>query len=889
MATSLLIVDSNRTVVDQIVAQFAASPRAGEFQVHGATSLEEALGAFESASIDALVTDLVVGDTDGIQLAQFARSRFPHLKILFTSDAPSPEAERRAIAAGGTALLPKPLTVDAILASLQPVAAAPQPKAVAVVAQPAAAPRVAAVSVAPTARPVAVVAKPAVATPAPTVSTPTVIAKVKPAVSAPAPQPQVKAVIAQPPPPPSAEPKVAVAKVSAPPPAPVVVTPPTPFVPPPTPTKLPTVQTPPATPQVPAPAAPAPQPQVRTVVVAKAPPAPQVKAVAAPPPVATPAPQPPRAPTVVAKAAPPPTPLVAPQPQVRTVVAKMPVPTPAPQPSAPPVVAKPPTVAAPKLRVPTPDDDLTGAVVGPYQIKRQLGEGSWGKIYEAEQAAMRRSVSVKILSSQMAKDAARAEQFVSLASRLANLRHNNMVAVYEAGQAAGLSYYAREYVDGQSLDHILTAQQKLTPMHTLRVLAGVARALTYLAQHAVEFGPVMDKNIIVDTATGEGRLCGYSFLDGSNGPVGSSAVSEMPRLAQSLWVALDPAAPQAQAVYALLGRLLGQGQPFGSIDELIGAAEALETSLHTPVVRPRPRRSSVAMPVVPPKPKSLLERIGKKNLINAGIAVAVIALGVAGFFIYKSLSKLPRADVKTFVAVPAGDFIYQNGERKTTKPFWISKYEITIGQYREFWMQVKVKGDADYAHPKQPAKHDKTHTPKDWDAMLEACRTSEPFMEQVLTEDSPVFNVDYFDAYAYAKWAGGRLPLEVEWEKAARGTDGRLYPWGNNADAKRSNTGQDYGSQQAGMVDGYTEWAPVNAHTGDESPCGARDMAGNVAEWTDTWTAMKANAKVEVVVIRGGSWADTDVRITQRDYNKLPDKPFLHVGFRIARDTPPAQ
>jgi formylglycine-generating enzyme required for sulfatase activity len=137
-------------------------------------------------------------------------------------------------------------------------------------------------------------------------------------------------------------------------------------------------------------------------------------------------------------------------------------------------------------------------------------------------------------------------------------------------------------------------------------------------------------------------------------------------------------------------------------------------------------------------------------------------------------------------------------------------------------------------------------------------------------DEHPVTFVDWFDAAAFCAWAGGRLPSEAEWEKGARGTDGRRYPWGDEEDASRAAVG-------AGLRHGTT--SPVGAHPGGASPYGLQDMAGNVWEWTSS------EHEAEGYVLRGGSYASPGLawaRCAMRSRSH-PRRRQAHIGFRVAR------
>lgn len=168
--------------------------------------------------------------------------------------------------------------------------------------------------------------------------------------------------------------------------------------------------------------------------------------------------------------------------------------------------------------------------------------------------------------------------------------------------------------------------------------------------------------------------------------------------------------------------------------------------------------------------------------------------------------------------------------------------------------------------------------------------------------DHPINCVDWNQATAYCTWRRKRLPTEVEWEYAARGNDGRVYPWGNEAPgAKRLNA---CGSECAAMgmrilhqggakmydaSDGWETTAPVGSFPDGASPFGALDMAGNVWEWTADWYVSYAAAAGAIPrdafrVNRGGGWMNegaSDVRAAVR-YPDPPSVRDINLGFRCA-------
>ena len=222
------------------------------------------------------------------------------------------------------------------------------------------------------------------------------------------------------------------------------------------------------------------------------------------------------------------------------------------------------------------------------------------------------------------------------------------------------------------------------------------------------------------------------------------------------------------------------------------------------------------------------------------------------------------------VSIPAGPFIrgtdhggFDEQPQRTLAldAFAIDRYEVTNFQYQEF---VDATGHRKSGPPSRYAKN----------------------MSKMRGINQPVVYVSWEDAEAYCHWKGKRLPTEAEWEKAMRGTDGRLWPWGN--------VEQPNGANWARVQDGHDVSASVGTVLTDKSPYGVMDGAGNVMEWAADWYAERYFEEAPernppgpdhgvFRVLRGGGYATTgaDIRITSRS-KMVSDFRDETIGFRCA-------
>lgn len=205
------------------------------------------------------------------------------------------------------------------------------------------------------------------------------------------------------------------------------------------------------------------------------------------------------------------------------------------------------------------------------------------------------------------------------------------------------------------------------------------------------------------------------------------------------------------------------------------------------------------------------------------------------------------------MGLPAGESGSEGNPLRTValKAFFIDKYEVTNALYKKCVASgscTKPSLITDYP----PTIHEDG---KNWYTESEK-------------DNYPVVGITWKQASDYCAWAGKRLPTAAEWEKAARGTDGRLYPWGNVWDKNKANWGEQ------GKFDGFAKLAPYGNYPEGASPYGAMDMAGNVRELVDD------------LVFKGGSWYSSPESLRSGD----PGHEYLverddDMGFRCARDS----
>jgi formylglycine-generating enzyme required for sulfatase activity len=229
-------------------------------------------------------------------------------------------------------------------------------------------------------------------------------------------------------------------------------------------------------------------------------------------------------------------------------------------------------------------------------------------------------------------------------------------------------------------------------------------------------------------------------------------------------------------------------------------------------------------------------------------------------------------DEAELVLIPAGEFTMGHKDSYDTLPvrrmnlpaFYIDKYEVTNKRYKRF---------IDATGYKVPWSQDPAVAAYAWNWQTR--------MYPEGKGDDPVVLINWEDARAFCTWAGKSLPSEAQWEKAARGADGKPYPWGNAWEAAKANT----------IESGVKQTAPAGSFKTDVSEYGVNDLAGNVSEWVEEWFApypgnpmTNYEERNKYKILRGGSWdySHSIANGYHRQY-ALPQSQMAAIGFRCVK------
>jgi formylglycine-generating enzyme required for sulfatase activity len=560
--------------------------------------------------------------------------------------------------------------------------------------------------------------------------------------------------------------------------------------------------------------------------------------------------------------------------------------------------------------------------LGKYNIVEEIGRGGFAAVYKAIDTTLNRTVALKVLAEPPPGDPTFLERFWREARTAANLKHPNIVAIYEVAEVEGRHCLAMEFLPGRTLAQIVQEEGALPPGRVAEITEQLASALDYAHARGFVHRDIKPSNVILDdqghvTLTDFGTVkpaegtkltapwmsigtpeymspeqigglvikptsdiyslgivC-YEMLSGQvpfsgatpyvlhahiydSPPPLTELVAQIPEvvaevihhalakkpeerfasareMARALTAAVEDAGeslletaaakePDKATVPLSEETTPRPVRPTGFPGRVVDI-EAREEAIRRAIAAERERKTPPAVERPTPLP-GVRKGVPRRVAAIGGILLVVVLLVVVVIVNQPRVMTEPPTqeppveatiewENSVMVHVPAGDFFMgssdsdasADGDEKPRRSvylddFWIDKFEVTNADFAQFVEATGYQTDAE-----------KEGHSKNWREAAEG------------KDNHPVVYVSWNDAVTYCEWVSKRLPTEAEWEKAARGTDGRIWPWGNGWDEDKVN------SKDAGL--GHTR--TVGSYPDGASPYGCMDMAGNAWEWVADW------------------------------------------------------
>lgn len=494
------------------------------------------------------------------------------------------------------------------------------------------------------------------------------------------------------------------------------------------------------------------------------------------------------------------------------------------------------------------EDNVSGdRIFGDYVAKKCLAEGKSTRSWLAEQASVGRMVLIEELKPECIREC---DSFLADVRAKAAVEHPLVGSIYEASTENGLCFFAHELLPGETLLERRAAGEKIRAQRFVHILRRIAEANIYHESHDNATSPLDLDAVHVDN-NGVIRVKNLAIA-GSRLP--DHSLRDVLKVGVDFETMLDRDQPGATRCLTLLAWMRGEDVPKPlRWDQIRGYCEQIEQQLAEP--------SGVVAP-----PTAAIRPEKKSGFV--WIVVILLTAVFAGVFLFTKKKKPSRPDAPKpgFVSVEGGKYDSPNGAAIRVDGFRISAYEVTIGEYAGFLETLAVLSEEGeertFDHPEQPAEKD-GHEPDDWSALHAAAKTAEEWNGRGMDVNMPVVGVDWWDAYAYAKWKRSDLPTQERWLAALAS-----------------------GAKVASAVP-VSEWIPVTSQSEDRTTNGILGMAGSVSEWTLEARPSPDNPLgAPLWVIAGGSYLKPGKGAATREW--IDDRSLRRpdLGFRICKDGP---